>query len=464
MQTQFDTDRRHRGAGSHGNIQQTETCFCQAMDWLDLMIRTWVDTSLPPLLCLPPLQACIPETVSSTQSNNRLYTQTMARARKTHDAGESPNPVPSVSTPMSSSSNVPSWTCRDTWIQKQAEKKNWYTNTCTLTSLKKTTTKQNKGTGPVKISTQVKEEALTPGVLTVPQLTELDRGGRHSWNGAHRMEFSVQTRMRRCEAEERREEAAERLLGMERQEDRNGAWGGVRSRLGSAFSLSHVCVVYGSEETESGLELQLTSGGPPQSSASSSSGILVCVYFHTLPNFMSVCRDITRGKVEETVEMSARTHTRTHTHTYRTTGGPVHADVHAQRDTDTWRCKHTLEHTLEHTAAWFKSYRVICGCGEVWVWLVMSVHGYDYSCLRSLVKFVPCVWPGSFSHISPPCTSDGLQVWPWPLPQTRGQVTVPPRPQQGSTTRGQGWYMSLSLLSPWWLLLWWAKVLAEGRG
>lgn len=37
------------------------------------------------------------------------------------------------------------------------------------------------------------------------------------------MEFSVQTRMRRCEAEERREEAAERLLGMERQEDRNGA-------------------------------------------------------------------------------------------------------------------------------------------------------------------------------------------------------------------------------------------------
>lgn len=69
----------------------------------------------------------------------------------------------------------------------------------------------------------MKEEALTPGVLTVPQLTELDRGGRHSWNGAHRMEFSVQTRMRRCEAEERCEEAAERLLGMERQEDRNGA-------------------------------------------------------------------------------------------------------------------------------------------------------------------------------------------------------------------------------------------------
>ena len=82
--------------------QETET-FRQAMDWLDLMIRTQMDKP-------PPLQpfslAFLNQSVLNTEhADNGLYIQTNPRARKRHHPGECPNQVPSVWMPISTSSS-----------------------------------------------------------------------------------------------------------------------------------------------------------------------------------------------------------------------------------------------------------------------------------------------------------------------------------------------------------------------
>lgn len=78
---------------------------------------------------------------------------------------------------------------------------------------------------------------------------------------------------------------------------------------------------------------------------------------------------------------------------------------------------------------------------SLWVWLVMSVRGYDCSCLCSLYEFeclfhevglVPSL-KSALHAIATASTPDRD-----PHPRQGGQVIVPVRPQQGSVIRREG--------------------------
>lgn len=102
---------------------------------------------------------------------------------------------------------------------------------------------------------------------------------------------------------------------------------------------------------------------------------------------------------------------------------------------------------------------------SLWVWLVMSVRGYDCSCLCSSCEFEERLFHKvglvSSSQVSPPCASDGLHAWPWHPPRARGQVIVPSKATAGVGDPAWGCHMSLSPLSPWQPLLRWAGALVR---
>jgi len=93
--------------------QNTKTFF-QAMDWLDLMIKTQMDNAPPPLQTLS--LAFLNQSVLNTEhTDNGLYIQTNPRARETHDPCECFNQCLLGVVQV----NFPSKTCLHTWVQKK---------------------------------------------------------------------------------------------------------------------------------------------------------------------------------------------------------------------------------------------------------------------------------------------------------------------------------------------------------
>lgn len=135
--------------------------------------------------------------------------------------------------------------------------------------------------------------------------------------------------------------------------------------------------------------------------------------------------------------MEANAHGPTHACT-QTTGVPMRADIHAQADTDALECTHartpTHTHTVTHSG--MKQTQSV-GYTDMSSSLVMSVRGYDCSCLCSSCEFEQCLFrkvglvPFSLkSVLHEPSTASTPDHDP-PPPLARGQVIVPVRPQQG---------------------------------
>ena len=166
--------------------------------------------------------------------------------------------------------------------------------------------------------------------------------------------------------------------------------------------------------------------------------------------------------------------TRWHTHAHK------HGSANACRHTCTGRYRRTGMHarTHKHTHTHTRTRKTHSGMKQtqsvgytdmissLWVWLVMSVRGYDCSCLCSSCEFEECLFRTvglvPFSQVCPPfCAGAGLHAWPWPLPPARGQVIVPSKATAGVGHPAWGCHMSLSPLSPWQLL---ADCLGQGWG